>query len=120
MSFLSTIDRYAGFDFRVFSSNVTPGQVAAILSRDRLGESDYLALLSPAAAAFLEPMAQKAADLTRRHFGNVVFVFTPLYISNYCDNTCSYCSFARQQVISRRHLSLDEIEAEGARIADSG
>jgi 2-iminoacetate synthase len=120
MCFHTVIDRYAGFDFNAFFSCVTADQVAAILARDRLGEHDYLALLSPAAAAFLEPMAGKAADLTRRHFGNVVFVFTPLYISNFCDNTCAYCSFARQHTIVRRHLSIDEIEEEAARIAQSG
>jgi 2-iminoacetate synthase len=120
MSFLSVIDRYAGFDFSGFAASVTPERIASILSRDRLGETDYLALLSLAAVAFLEHMAQKSAARTRSHFGNVVFVFTPLYISNYCDNSCAYCSFAHQHAISRRHLSLDEIEVEARRIAAGG
>jgi 2-iminoacetate synthase len=65
-------------------------------------------------------MARKARVLTRRHFGNVVVIFTPLYISNHCENACPYCSFARQQHIGRRHLSLDDIKAEAALIRESG
>jgi 2-iminoacetate synthase len=120
MSFLSAIDHYAGFDFQGFLAAITHDRVASLLTRDRLTEQDYLALLSPAAASFLEPMAQKAAALTRRHFGNVVFVFTPLYLSNYCDNVCAYCSFSRQQPIRRRHLEIDEIKKEAERIATMG
>jgi 2-iminoacetate synthase len=120
MSFLSTIDQYAQFDFAGFSASVTPDRIAAILSRKQIDEQDYLSLLSPAAAMFLEPMAQKAADLTRRHFGNVVFIFTPLYISNYCDNVCAYCSFGRQHTIRRRHMEIDEIKNESERIAAMG
>jgi 2-iminoacetate synthase len=120
MSFLSSIDQYARFDFTGFSASVTPGRIADILSRERIDEQDYLALLSPAATMFLEPMAQKAADLTRRHFGNVVFIFTPLYISNYCDNVCAYCSFGRQHSIRRRHMEIDEIKTGTERIAAMG
>jgi 2-iminoacetate synthase len=120
MSFLSIIKQYTGFDIAGFQQSITADHIASILSGDRITEKEYLALLSDAAAPFLEPMAQKANALTRRHFGNVVFIFTPLYISNYCDNTCAYCSFGREQQIRRRHLSLDEISAEARRISATG
>jgi 2-iminoacetate synthase len=120
MPFIDTILRYRDFDFREFIAVVTPERIAAILARDRITELDYLALLSETALPFLEQMAQKARVLTRRHFGNAVFIFTPLYISNLCDNVCAYCSFGRQQRISRRHLSLDEIRAEAERISGAG
>lgn len=120
MSFYSLITRYKNFNFTEFCASVTPKKVAAILERDTLTEKDYLALLSDAATPFLEPMAQKADELTRCHFGNVIFMFTPLYISNYCDNACAYCSFGRQQQIKRRHLSTEEIRAEAERISASG
>ena len=120
MSFFSVIDRYANFDFNGFTPSVTSGRIAGILSRERIGEQDCLALLSPAAVPFLEQMAQKAADLTRRHFGNVIFIFTPFYISNYCDNVCAYCSFGRQHAIRRRHLEIDEIKIETGRITAMG
>jgi len=120
MSFSSVISQYENFDFAGFCASVTPERITAILSRDTVAAKNYLALLSDAAAPFLEQMAQKAQALTRRHFGNVVAVFTPLYISNYCDNACVYCSFARQQHITRRHLSPAEIRAEAERISAGG
>lgn len=120
MSFYSVINEYKNFNFVEYGASITPEKIAAILERDTLTEKDYGALLSAAAAPFLEQMAQKADACTRRHFGNVIFIFTPLYISNHCDNACPYCSFGRQQKIKRRHLSLDEIRAEAQRISASG
>ncbi|MBN2035689.1 MAG: 2-iminoacetate synthase ThiH [Chitinispirillaceae bacterium] len=120
MSFKSTIERYSGSDLASFFSSVSADRINAILHRDQLRETDFLALLSPAAAPFIEEMAQRASDLTRRHFGNVIAVFTPLYISNYCDNTCSYCSFSRRQAIPRRHLSIDEIKKSAEKVSGSG
>jgi len=120
MLFSSVISQYKNFDFAGFSASVTQERITDILSRETLTGKDYLALLSDAAAPFLEQMAQKAQALTRRRFGNVVAIFTPLYISNYCDNACAYCSFARQQHITRRHLSPVEISTEAERISASG
>jgi 2-iminoacetate synthase len=120
MSFYSAVQQYKDFKFSEFCASITPDRIAAILSRDKLTERDYLALLCDAAVPFLEPMAQKAGALTRRHFGSAVVIFTPLYISNYCDNACPYCSFGRQQTIGRRHLSPQEIRAEAERISASG
>jgi 2-iminoacetate synthase len=120
MPFLSILNKYRNFDVARFCASVTPERIAAILSRDRLEETEYLALLSDAAGPMLEQMAQKARALTRRHFGNAVFIFTPLYLSNYCDNRCPYCSFGRQQSIRRRHLSASEIRGEAQRIGASG
>ncbi len=81
---------------------------------------DLPTLLSEAANRELELLALRAAKDTRRHFGNVIFIFTPLYISNYCENACPYCSFAAHHRISRKHLEMDQIEEECARIAESG
>jgi len=120
MSFYSTINQYKNFNVAEFCSSITPEKIKTILERDRVTEKDYLALLSDVASPFLEQMAQKADRFTRQHFGNVIFMFTPLYISNYCDNACAYCSFGRQQQIKRRHLSADEIRAEAERINASG
>lgn len=120
MSFYQQIEKYKSFNFNEYFHSLTPDHISSILSRDRIGDLDYLALLSPAAAPMLEQMAQKAQALTRRHFGNVIFIFTPLYISNVCENACPYCSFGRQQRIARRHLSMEEIKAEAAIIRASG
>jgi 2-iminoacetate synthase len=120
MSFFDTLSQYSTFDFAAFLPAVTPDKVGAILDKDRLTPEDFLALLSPAASAWLEPMAVRAAAVTRKQFGNVIFLFTPLYISNFCDNVCSYCSFARQHGIIRSQLSFEEIDAEASSIADTG
>jgi 2-iminoacetate synthase len=120
MSFYQIIERYRSFDFAAYHASVTERKIAAILERDRLTELEYLALLSDAAQPSIEFMAQKAGVLTRRHFGNAIFIFTPFYLSNYCDSVCPYCSFGRQQPIERQHLSIDEVRAEAKRIGEKG
>ena len=120
MSFHKIIDTYRDFDFKAFLSSVTPRKIESVLAKDNPSDLDFLALLSEAAKDYLEPMARKARALTRRHFGNSMLIFTPLYISNICDNLCPYCSFARHRRIDRRHLSFDEIRRESVAIAQTG
>jgi 2-iminoacetate synthase len=120
MSFYFKIQGFDNFNFSEYLGSLTPEKIVSILARDSLTDKEYLALLSEAAAPFLEEMAQKADRLTRSRFGNVILIFTPLYISNYCDNGCAYCSFARQRDIVRRHLSLREIKAEADGISALG
>ena len=81
---------------------------------------DLQALLSPAAEPFLEKMAQRARLETSRHFGNTVYLFTPLYIANYCENYCVYCGFNCYNHIRRMCLNSKQIEHEMKVIADSG
>ncbi len=90
------------------------------LGTEVLSVADFAALLSPAASSYLEPMARKAKLETRKHFGNSVSLFTPLYISNYCENNCVYCGFNCQNKIQRGKLSLTEIENELKTIARTG
>jgi 2-iminoacetate synthase len=94
--------------------------VESVLRKDKISTEDLLVLLSGPALDYLEPMAQKAAAITRRHFGNVISLFTPLYISNYCTNRCAYCSFAREHSINRKQLTFDEVEKEADAISRSG
>ena len=98
----------------------TEGHVQAALRKERLSAHDYGAILSPAAENYIEEMAAKAAAETKRYFGNAVQMFTPLYISNYCENHCVYCGFNCQNRISRGKLSLEEIEGELEEIAATG
>ncbi len=120
MSFTEIIAKYENFDFNSWCEETTEQKVKHILSAKYISELDFLALLSPAAAGCLEEMAVKARELTLKRFGSTVIIFTPLYISNYCCNTCPYCSFAGQHRIKRRHLSIDEIRTEAEAIADLG
>lgn len=98
----------------------TAKDVQKALDSDIIGLDEYAVLLSPAADPFLEQMAVRAQAETRKHFGNAVTLFTPLYIANYCENECVYCGFNCKNKIHRARLDYDEIEIELKKIADSG
>lgn len=98
----------------------TRQEVKRALAAERRTTEDFGALLSPAAEGFLEEMAQKAAEETGKHFGNSVSLFTPLYISNYCENHCVYCGFHCRNQIHRMRLNQEEMEKEMAAIAKTG
>ena len=98
----------------------TARDVRAALDHEICSIEDFKALLSPAAEPFLEEMAQKARLETSKHFGNTVYLFTPLYIANYCENYCVYCGFNCYNHINRMKLSMEQIEKEMQVIADSG
>lgn len=94
--------------------------VQAALARPHCDIEDFKALLSPAAEPFLEQMAARASQETARHFGNTVYLFTPLYLANYCENYCVYCGFNCRKQIKRQKLSTQQMEQEMQLIADSG
>lgn len=98
----------------------TAVDVRRALDHNTCSVEDFKALLSPAAAPFLEEMAQRAKLETSRHFGNTVYLFTPLYIANYCENYCVYCGFNCYNDIKRLQLTSEQIEHEMKVIADSG
>ena len=102
------------------SSRYTAKDVQAALEHETCSVEDFKALLSPAAEPFLEQMAQRARLEASKHFGNTVYLFTPLYIANYCENYCVYCGFNCYNHINRMKLTLDQIEHEMQVIADSG
>lgn len=98
----------------------TARDVVAALESESCTIEGLKALLSPAAEPFLERMAQRARLETSKHFGNTVYLFTPLYIANYCENYCVYCGFNCYNKIRRMKLSAEQIEREMKVIADSG
>ena len=84
--------------------------------------------LTPAVSAFardlaptdddrLEEMACRSRAMTRRHFGRTVRLFAPLYLSNECINSCSYCGFSRENAILRVTLEAEEVRAEARHLA---
>jgi len=120
MSFFDIHTSYANFDFDGFLAGVTAADIGRAIAAERLAPLDYLALLSQAATAHLEAMAQRAHELTTRHFGRTVQLFTPLYLSNHCVNGCRYCGFNATTPLARKALTLDEVEAEAKAIAATG
>ena len=104
------------YDYAAFTAR----HVEEALAKETLAPRDFQALLSPAAEPYLEAIAQRAQAVTRRHFGNSVAMFTPVYISNYCENLCVYCGFNCRNKIHRAKLNAAEIEREYAEIAKTG
>lgn len=104
------------FDYEAF----TGADVRRALDKAALKPEDFAALLSPAAMPYLEEMAKRAQLETRRHFGNSINLFTPLYIANYCENYCIYCGFNCRNKIHRARLNAKEIEREMQTIAATG
>ena len=98
----------------------TAADVKRALAKEYLTPEDFGALLSPAAEPFLEQMARRATEETQKHFGNSVLLFTPLYISNYCENYCIYCGFNCRNKIRRARLDEDGIRREMEAIAKTG
>ena len=98
----------------------TAKDVKEALAAETCSVDNFKALLSPAALPFLEEIAQKAQKETRKHFGNSVAIFTPLYIANYCENYCVYCGFNCHNKIKRAQLNYEEIEKEMQAIAATG
>lgn len=98
----------------------TAADVRRALNHENRTPEDFAALLSPAALPYLEEMAQAAQLETRKHFGNSVYMFTPLYIANYCENYCIYCGFNCHNKIRRAKLTPEQIRQEMEAIAKTG
>lgn len=110
------ISRMENYDYDKY----TEKDVKLALAHRECTVEDFEALLSPAALPFLEEMAQRAQQETRKHFGNSIYMFTPLYIANYCENYCIYCGFNCHNKIRRAKLNSEEIEQEMQAIAATG
>ena len=102
------------------AEDYTASDVIRAIESDSCSLEDFKALLSPAAEPFLEQIARKARLETRKHFGNSAYFFTPIYISNYCENYCIYCGFNCHNKIKRAKLSMEEIHEEMKAIAETG
>ena len=98
----------------------TAADVRRALDHERISVEDFKALLSPAAQPFLEEIAAKARAEKQRYFGNSIYMMTPLYISNYCENYCIYCGFNCHNKIDRAKLDEESIERELKAIAKTG
>jgi len=100
-------------DIKVRIYSASDADVHAVLKKQgRLQISDFAVLLSPAAAPYLEQMAQRSALLTRKRFGNTMQLYAPLYLSNECQNICTYCGFSVTNQIPRKTLTDTELLSE--------
>jgi 2-iminoacetate synthase len=111
-SFKEFFHTYPWDDIQKSIYGKTAADVQQALRKERLSPEDFKALISPAAAPFLEEMAVKSQMLTVKRFGRTLQMYAPLYLSNECQNICTYCAFSLDNPIRRKTLSDTEILAE--------
>jgi len=98
----------------------TTADVERALSKSKSSLDDFKALISPAAQPYLEIMAQQSHALTQKRFGKTLQMYVPLYLSNECQNICTYCAFSLDNKIPRRTLTDAEILQEVAVLKQMG
>ncbi len=116
MSFIELFEKYSWDEQERFIDRCDASQVGYVLEKSRRAErlslDDFAVLLSPEASQYLEEMAQLSAASTRRRFGNTMQLYVPLYLSNECQNICTYCGFSFHNKIPRITLSDEQILRE--------
>ena len=120
MAFRNTFEQYDWDTLEHEIYAVTEAEVAAVLKKERISLDDFKTLISPAAKPFLEEMAQRSHQLTKKRFGNTIQMYLPMYLSNECQNICTYCGFSMTNKIPRKTLSDAEILKEVAHIKELG
>jgi 2-iminoacetate synthase len=112
----SFYDEMAKWDWEVVTQQIaqtTPAQVERALSRaGKGGPQDFMALVSPAARSYLPRMAELAQSLTQKRFGKTIQLYAPLYLSNECENICTYCGFSKDNPMARVTLNRKQVEQE--------
>lgn len=119
-SFSAVFEQYNWNDIkeRIYSKRSI--DVERALTANTRTIDDFMALVSPAAATYLEPMAQLSSQLTRQRFGKTIQMYVPLYLSNECNNICTYCGFSLGNTVKRKTLTPIEIMQEAAAIKSMG
>lgn len=120
MSYSSVFTQLAPDALSMKLYSTTAKDVELALQNPSGNLDSLLALLSPAAMPYIEPMAQQAVLLTRKRFGANIGLFLPLYLSNLCANECDYCGFSMSNKVKRKTLNSDELTAEMAIIKQRG
>lgn len=110
--FKNIFEQYSWEDTRASIEQKTVSDVQNALKSSQRSLEDFKALISPAAAPFLEEMAQLSHILTKKRFGNTIQMYAPLYLSNECNNVCTYCGFSFDNKVKRRTLTPAEIIME--------
>lgn len=90
----------------------TARDVEVALGKEHLTVDDFMALISPAGAAYLEPMARLSHKYTLERFGKTISMYIPMYVSNACTNHCVYCGFNHNNPLTRVTLTMEQVKAE--------
>ena len=119
-SFKDVFDTYNWDETLQSIFSKTENDVLRALSNTKRDLEDFKALISPAAKPYLEEMAQLSRQLTKKRFGNTIQMYSPMYLSNECQNICTYCGFSMTNKIPRRTLTDTEILKEVTYIKSKG
>ncbi|KAA5540329.1 2-iminoacetate synthase ThiH [Adhaeribacter rhizoryzae] len=119
-SFKAIFDSYSWDEVKKSIYAKTAADVERALAAPKRTLEDFKALISPAATAYLEHMAQLSQQLTQKRFGKTMQLYVPLYLSNECQNICTYCGFSLDNKVRRKTLSGVEIMQEVAAIKAMG
>ncbi|MCH2225468.1 MAG: 2-iminoacetate synthase ThiH [Crocinitomicaceae bacterium] len=119
-SFKDTFDTYNWEETLQSIFDKTTLDVERALANSKRDLEDFKALISPAARPYLEEMAQLSQQITKKRFGNVIQMYAPMYLSNECQNICTYCGFSLTNKIPRRTLTDKEILKEVDFLTEKG
>jgi 2-iminoacetate synthase len=120
MNFKDIFETYNWDETKASIYSKTKTDVEEALHKSKRTLEDFKALISPAAASYLEPMAQLSRQLTLKRFGNTIQMYIPMYLSNECQNICTYCGFSYDNKLPRRTLTDKEILQETEHIKKIG
>ncbi|MEN2399580.1 2-iminoacetate synthase ThiH [Flavobacterium sp. MC2016-06] len=119
-TFKSVFENYDWNSIQTKIYQTSTRDVEWALAKSKRDLDDFLALISPAAIPYLEQMAQECHDLTKKRFGKTIQMYTPLYLSNECQNICTYCGFSLDNKIKRKTLTDVEIKLEVEALKEAG
>ncbi|WP_370979938.1 2-iminoacetate synthase ThiH [Agaribacterium sp. ZY112] len=121
MSFVNEFEKHSWSELktRIYSSSTAQVE-HALYKKGRRNWQDFLALISPAAVDYLEPMAQLSQQQTRKCFGKTIQLYVPMYLSNKCANHCIYCGFSIKNRFKRRSLKDGQILMEAEALKNQG
>ncbi len=119
-TFKSIFESYDWYTIQNKIYKTTEKEVKNSLSKTKKNLDDFLILISPAANFFLEEMAQASHLITKKRFGKTIQMYAPMYLSNECQNICTYCGFSLDNKIKRKTLTQDEISAEITELKKAG
>lgn len=119
-TFKTIFEQYSWNDIQSKIYQSTPIDVERVLLKSKKNIEDFLVLVSPAAQSYLEEMAQMSHTFTKKRFGKTIQMYAPLYLSNECQNICTYCGFSLDNKIKRVTLTDSEISKEVEVLKDMG
>lgn len=119
-SFINLFEQYNWNEVKERIYSTTANDVERALHDHAATLDNFIALISPAAAAYLEPMAQLSRQLTQQRFGKTMQLYAPMYLSNECNNICTYCGFSLDNKVRRRTLTSAEILQEAGALKEMG